>query len=95
LSVKPMLSLKEGEVVPSGQVRTRSKGVDKLLEFVKNTKNIQDLAVVYSTTPEEARVLAERIGDVFDRDKIKVARIGPGLGVHMGPGALIVTLREG
>jgi len=94
LNVKPMLSLKDGEVVPAGQVRTRAKGIDKLFDFVKNAEKIQDLAIVYSTTPDEAQNLAERIGSVFDREKIIIARVGPVLGVHMGPGALIVVIRE-
>jgi len=94
LNVKPMLSLKEGEVVPAGQVRTRAKGIDRLFEFAQNAVNIQDLAVVHSTTPDEAQNLAERIGSIFDRKQIKIARIGPALGVHIGPGALIVTTRE-
>jgi DegV family protein with EDD domain len=94
LNVKPILTLKEGEVVPMGQVRTRAKGIDKLVEFVKGIEDIQDLAVVYSTTPDEAQALAERIGPVFDREKIVMARLGPVLGVHMGPGLLIVAIRS-
>ena len=76
-----------------GQARTRAKGVDKLFDFVKNAANIQDLAIVYSTTPDEAQNLAERIGSVFDQEKIRMARVGPALGVHIGPGALIVVIR--
>ncbi|HUT97035.1 MAG TPA: DegV family protein [Dehalococcoidales bacterium] len=94
LSVKPLLSVKDGELVPAGQVRTRAKGMDKLFEFVKNAGDIQDLAIVYNTTPDEAQNLAERIGSVFDRKKIRMARLGPGLGVHGGPGALVVAFRE-
>jgi DegV family protein with EDD domain len=93
LSVKPMLAVKDGELVPAGQVRSRAKGIDKLFDFVKNAADIQDLAVVYNTTPDEAQDLAERIGSVFDREKIRMARLGPGLGVHGGPGAMIVVLR--
>ncbi len=93
LNVKPILTLKEGEVVPAGQVRTRAKGIDKLVDFVKSVENIQDLAVVYSTTPDEAQALAERIGPIFDRERIVMARLGPVLGVHMGPGVLIVAIR--
>jgi DegV family protein with EDD domain len=94
LNVKPMLTLKDGELVPAGQARTRAKGIDRLFEFVQSSKDIQDLAVVYNTTPDEARALAERIGSVFDREKIRIARVGPGLGVHGGPGAMIVAFRE-
>ena len=95
LSVKPMITIKDGELVPAGQARTRAKGMDKLLEFGQNAKNIQDLAVVHSTTPDEAQSLAERLGPTFDRKRIRMSRVGPALGVHTGPGALIVAIREG
>jgi len=94
LNVKPVLMLKDGEVVPAGQVRTRAKGIDRLFEFAKSAKDIQDLAVVYNTTPDEAQALAERIGSVFPKERIRLARLGPVLGVHCGPGILFVTLRE-
>ncbi len=93
LSVKPMLTMKDGELVPAGQARNRAKGMDKLFEYVKTAGNIQDLAVVYNTTPEEAQTLAERLGSVFDKEKIRMARVGPGLGVHGGPGAMLVAFR--
>jgi DegV family protein with EDD domain len=95
LNVKPMLTLKDGEVIPAGQVRTRAKGIDKLIEFGQNAKNIQDLAVVHSTTPGEAQNLAKELGPAFDRKRIRMSRVGPALGVHMGPGALIIVTREG
>jgi len=95
LNVKPILTLKDGEVVPAGQVRTRAKGIEKLVELGQSAKKIQDLAVVHSTTPDEAENLAERLGSVFDRKQIKIARVGPALGAHMGPGALLVVTREG
>ncbi len=94
LNVKPVLTLKGGEVMPAGQVRSRSKGIERLFSFVQSMSNIQDLAIVYNTTPNEAQTLAERIGSIFAKEQIKLARIGPMLGVHFGPGALAVVLRE-
>ena len=94
LNVKPILTLKDGEVMPAGQVRSRSKGIDRLVDFVRNAANIEDLAVVYNTTPDEAQALQERIGSIFTKEKITLARIGPMLGVHFGPGALVVAFRE-
>lgn len=92
LKVKPLLSLQDGETVPAGQSRTRSKGIDRLFSFAKGATNIEDLAVVYNTTPEEAQALVERLGSIFDKP-IYLATVGPMLGVHMGPGALIVAMR--
>jgi DegV family protein with EDD domain len=96
LNVKPVLALKDGEVTPAGQVRSRSKGIDRLFEFAKSAKNPQSMSIAYNTTPDEARALAERIAaaKIFDLDKIVMARIGPMLGVHMGPGTIIVAFQE-
>jgi len=94
LNVKPLLTMKDGELAPSGQVRTRSKGIDRLVDFSKNATEIQDLAVLYSTTPDEAQDLVERISPIFPKERILLARLGPGLGVHGGPGILAVALRD-
>jgi DegV family protein with EDD domain len=94
LNVKPMLTLKDGEVVPAGQARNRAKGIDRLFDFVQGMANIQELTVVHSTTPDEAQALAERLGSVFDKGKIIISRLGPSLGTHIGPAALIVAVRE-
>jgi len=94
LNVKPVLTLKDGEVVPAGQVRSRSKGIDRLVEFIRHAGDIGELAVSYNTTPDEAQALMNSVGDVFARDKIIMGRIGPVLGVHMGPGSLVVAYLE-
>jgi len=93
LNIKPVLLVKDGEMAPAGQVRTRAKGIGVLCDFVNKVIDIQDLAIVHSTTPDEAQALADRIGAMFDKDRIRLARLGPALGVHAGPGALVVALR--
>ncbi|MFC2009952.1 DegV family protein [Chloroflexota bacterium] len=94
LSVKPILTIKDGEFVPISQVRSRSKGIERLYDFVKDTTNIEDLAVVHSTTPDEAKYLAERISLIPTVKQARVARLGPALGVHGGPGVLAVAFRS-
>ena len=94
LNVKPILAIKEGEVVPAGQVRSRSKGIDRLFDFVQSASSIQDLAIIYNTTLDEAQTLAEHIAPLFAKEQIMTARLGPVLGVHAGPGALAIAFRE-
>ena len=93
LNVKPMLTIKDGVLSPAGRARSRAKGIDILFNYVKNAADIQDLAVVYNTTLEEAQALVGRLGAVFPEERIRLARLGPALGVHTGPGILIVTIR--
>jgi len=92
LNIKPILAVKEGEMVPVVQARSRAKGIELLYRFVSDLKDIEDLAVMYTTTPDEANSLAERLGAIFEHGNIKIARLGPALGVHAGPGALAVAL---
>ena len=93
LSVKPMLTIKDGELVPAGRVRSRIRGINRLVDFVKNAVDIQDMAIVYNTTPDEAQTLVGRMGSIFPKERIRLARLGPALGVHAGPGVLLVALR--
>jgi DegV family protein with EDD domain len=93
LSVKPILTMKDGELEPAGQVRNRANGIEGLFDFVKNAKDIQDLAIVYSTTPDEAQTLAKRLDTIFTKERIQLVRLGPALGVHGGPGILFIALR--
>lgn len=94
LPVKAMLTMRDGELHPAGLVRTRAKGLERLIDNLKSCFNVQDVAIVHSTTPDEAQKLKERISSFFDKDPVHVSRLGPALGVHAGPGALILALRE-
>jgi DegV family protein with EDD domain len=94
LNIKPLLTVKDGELVPANQVRTRSKGIALLMDFVKNAAQIQDLAILHSTTPDDARLLVERMNSILPDKRIILSRLGPALGVHGGPGVLAVALRK-
>ncbi len=94
LNVKPLLTIKDGEFVPVTQVRSRSKGIDKLFDFAKDAANVDDLVVIHSTTRDEADSLASRIGSTIKLEQVRIARLGPVLGVHGGPGVLAIALRR-
>jgi len=93
LNVKPMLTIKDGVLTPAGRVRSRAKGTDILFDYVKNAVDIQDLAVVYNTEREEAQAFVKRLGAIFPEERIRLAQLGPALGVHTGPGILFISLR--
>ncbi|MDD4859071.1 MAG: DegV family protein [Dehalococcoidales bacterium] len=94
LNVKPILAMRDGELVPAGLARTRNRGLDKLTDFVKEALNIQEIGLVYSTSAAEAVSLRERLGSFFSSERIHISRLGPALGVHGGPGTLLLALRE-
>ena len=54
LDVKPILTLKDGMAMPVVRRRTRAKAIEYLRKFVAGFENIAELAVAYTTTPEDA-----------------------------------------
>ncbi|MBC8274596.1 MAG: DegV family protein [Chloroflexi bacterium] len=95
LNVKPILTMRDGEIIQAGMARSYAKGIEQLFEFVRNYPNLQEVAIAYSTVPEEAKTLKKRIASIIGEKQIQLSRLGAGLGVHGGPGTLIVAARGG
>ncbi len=94
LNVKALITLRDGQIRPAGLARTRSKGIDQLRKFIRSALHVEDLAIVYSTTPGDAQTLAEYVGSLFPNIVPRTTRLGAALGVHAGPGALGAILKE-
>jgi DegV family protein with EDD domain len=94
LSVKPILTVKDGEVVPLTRVRSRAAGIDYLYNFVAGFPHIEELAVEHATTPQEADELVERLGALFPKERIYRSTVSPVLGTHTGPHVLSVSVLE-
>jgi DegV family protein with EDD domain len=94
LSVKAFITLRDGEIRPAGLARNRSKGMDRLREFIKSAVYVENLAIAYSTTPGEVQTLTDYIRSLFPNIVPRIARLGPALGVHAGPGALAIIISQ-
>ena len=94
LSVKPILTMKDGEVAPLTRGRSLGAGMDYLYNFVAGFSNIEELAVEHATTPDEAEKMVERLGSVFPKERIYRSTVSPVLGTYGGPGAMAVTVLE-
>ena len=61
LSVKPILTIREGEMAPLTRVRSMTAGLDYLYKFATGFSDVEMLAVEHATTPADADKLAERL----------------------------------
>jgi fatty acid-binding protein DegV len=71
-----------------------AKGIDRIYDYIKNKIPIQESMIVHSAVPDEANRLKQRLTKFLPEDKILVAKLGAALGVHGGPGVLVMALRR-
>ena len=94
LSIKQILTIKEGEMAPLARKRSLAAGMDYLYQHVQSFGKIEELAVEHTTTPGEADKLAERVKSIAPEKHIYRSTVSPVLGVYGGPGAIAVTVLE-
>ena len=94
LHVMPLLTFHDGEIVRAGLVRTTSKGMDKICDFVENNVPIGELVIVHSEGAEQVNKLKQRLSEYVQERNISIAELGAGLGVHGGPGVLLAAIRR-
>jgi DegV family protein with EDD domain len=93
--IKPLMLLDDGDIVPYERTRTRAKAIEGLFTFVEDFPRVQDVYILYGTTPDDVDKLLEKIELIFPRDRAQVGQFGPGVAAHLGPGAMGVAVFEG
>jgi len=88
LHVRPLLTLVDGEVHPLARERTRAKALDRMFEHCLSRDGISEVAIMHTTTPEDALSLAERAHQRLPEARVHLTRVGPALGVYGGPGTM-------
>ena len=94
LSVKPILTIKDGEMAPQTRVRSLSAGLDYLYNTVAGASKIEAVALEHATTTAEADKLVERLDKIYPKEKIYRSVISPVIGTYSGPGALALSVLE-
>lgn len=94
LSIKPILTIKDGEMAPLTRVRSLAAGLDYLYNFVPGFSKIESLAVEHTTKPDEADELVKRINQIIPKARIYRSIVSPVLGTYAGPIALALTVLE-
>tara|TARA_Y100001968_G_scaffold256699_1_gene243104 strand:- start:4590 stop:5426 length:837 start_codon:yes stop_codon:yes gene_type:complete len=86
LKIKPILSAVDGEIQSVGKARTLIKGMDFIVDEMKNHK-ISKLFIVHANHEERANLLKDKTKDLIDPKDVIIAEFGPVVGTHLGPGA--------
>ncbi len=88
LSIKPIISISDGEVIPLERVRTYSKAVGRIYQLLEERLPARGLAIMYSTDDGEAAKMMQHVQEKYPQQAVVMARFGPVLGTYMGPSCL-------
>ena len=91
LNVKPLIAVRDGEVVPVARPRSRSKGIELIVEQVRSCAPLRGLAEFHAAAAESMTDLETRIGAAVSNVTAVLGRIGPVVGAYSGPGGLGVA----
>jgi DegV family protein with EDD domain len=91
LNVKPILQLKDGEVVPVGRARGRPQSLSRLVELLQRDGKVSQLAIMHGAAQTDAEQLRERVASSYPGMDIQLTEIGAVLGTHTGPGVIGFT----
>ncbi len=90
LSVKPIISLKDGEVIPLEQPRTRNKAYARVAELLSEIGPIEHVSIAESSDGL-AEQLATYVRTVYKGD-LPMYKLGATLGTHTGPGTAAIAI---
>lgn len=87
LQIKPFIELRDGVVHRRGEVRTRKKGINRLLEMLRDLYPWERLAILHSNAEVEARQLLEDLHPDMPTQPL-IVNVTTIIGTHVGPNGL-------
>ncbi len=88
MQIKPLLIMHAGE--PAGErVRTRERAIKRVIQFVDELGDLEQIALVHTNAPDEAQALYRRAKHLFPKDEKPLSvDVTPVLGTNIGPGVV-------
>lgn len=98
LSLKPLLEIKNGQVEPLENIRTRKKSlkriVDVALERIGDQRPVY-LAVLHANAYQDAEKVLDMVTSQIECKDILITDVAPTVGTHTGPGTIGIAYMAG
>lgn len=89
LSFKPIIALKDGEIVPVERPRTRAKAYARVAQLLSESGAVEHVSIV-ETNSEVGQQLGEAIQSVYSGE-LQHYDLGAVIGTHTGPGTAAIA----
>jgi DegV family protein with EDD domain len=98
LSVKPILQVIGGKVVPIEKVRTAARAHDRVIElaaeYARKSRHRVQIGLQHSGNSEKAAAIATKLGRELPGVAVVTADMGAVLSAHVGMGAISITVAQ-
>ena len=95
LKVKPILSIRDGEVHPVERPRSLERAKTRIIEIARELAPVRQVNISYSTDRVQALAIRAELAELVDPEHLIESRFGPVLGTYLGPNALGVAVTQG
>jgi DegV family protein with EDD domain len=96
LSVKPVLTVLDGEVAPQARVRSTKQGVETILSLLRERMPLRALAAFHCGSPQLLEPFLAQLREIAPDIDILRGQVGPVIGAYTGPGGIgIACIDEG
>ncbi len=90
LNIRPLLTISSGVVRFMGAVRSRERGIERMLKVMRDKvgQNPVHVAVMHAYAPDDAQQLKEQVSSKFNCAELWISEFSPLMGYATGTGTL-------
>ena len=93
LSLKPLLTVVDGQIVQRELVRNSQRALARIVEIAQSSGTLpSELAILHVAAQNSAEKIAAQISQKLDNAEIPVIPAGAVVGTHLGPGAIALVI---
>ena len=96
LGIIPFLTIEDGRIIPMEKVRSRSRALEKIIEFVTEFSEVEQLVLLYEGEEAftQANILSDRLKALYPTAPITLLGYNPYLATFVGLGGIGVVVLE-
>jgi DegV family protein with EDD domain len=96
LGIIALLTIEEGKIIPMEKVRTRTRSIEKMVEFASEFASVDQIAILHNSmrSLDECRTLKDRLHGLYRGIPISISEYGPAVATYLGPKSVGVVVLE-
>ncbi|NIM92470.1 MAG: DegV family EDD domain-containing protein [Anaerolineales bacterium] len=96
LGIIALLTIEDGKIIPMEKVRTRTRAMEKMIEFASEFASVDHIAILHNDgyNTDECRILKDRMHSLYRGVPITITEYGPSVSTYVGPRSIGVVVLE-